>query len=51
VALYDRRLDAAGFQGEAEFLGKFEGECEAMAALRHEERRTPSPAPTAEPER
>ncbi len=40
VALHDRRLDAATYQGALEFLGKFEGECEALAAYRREERRS-----------
>jgi hypothetical protein len=39
VALYDRRLDAATFQGALEFLGRFEGECAAVAAFRREERK------------
>jgi hypothetical protein len=43
VALYDHRLDAAAFQGTAELLGRFEGECEAVAAYRREDRQGPSP--------
>ena len=39
VALYDRRLDAATFQGALEFLGRFDGECEAVAAYRREDRK------------
>ncbi len=39
VALYDRRLDAAPFQGALEFLGRFDGECEALAAYRREDRK------------
>lgn len=39
VALYDRRLDAATFQGALEFLGRFEGVCAAVAAFRREERK------------
>lgn len=39
VALYDRRLDASTFQGALEFLGRFDGECEAMAAYRREDRK------------
>ena len=39
VALYDHRLDAATFQGDLEFLGQFEGECAAIAALRHAEQK------------
>lgn len=34
VALYDHQLDPAGYQGDLEFLGRFEGECEALAAYR-----------------
>jgi hypothetical protein len=34
VALYDRRLDPGAYQGELELLGRFEGECEAIAAYR-----------------
>lgn len=39
VALYDRRLDASTFQGALEFLGRFDGECEALAAYRREDRK------------
>jgi hypothetical protein len=39
VALYDRRLDAATFQGALEFLGRFDGECEAVRAYRREDRK------------
>jgi hypothetical protein len=50
VALYDRKLDAENFQGELAFLGKFEGECDALAAFRHEELiHPPSGAPTPRP--
>jgi hypothetical protein len=50
VALYDRKLDATNFQGELAFLGKFEGECDALAAFRHEELiHPPSGAPTPRP--
>lgn len=48
VVLFDHKLDAATVQGDVAFLGKFEGECEAQAAYRHEQRRAPvppSPAP------
>lgn len=48
VVLFDHKLDAATVQGDVAFLGKFEGECEAQAAYRREQRRTlpsPSPAP------
>ena len=37
AALYDRKLDPATFQGELAFLGRFEGECDALAAYRHED--------------
>jgi hypothetical protein len=36
VALYGHRLEAATFQGAVEFIGRFDGECEALAAYRHE---------------
>ena len=48
VALFDHKLDATTVQGDVAFLGRFDGECEAQAAYRHEQRRTPvapSPAP------
>jgi hypothetical protein len=45
VALYDHRLEAATFQGAVEFLGKFDGECDALAAYRREDRKTGTPQP------
>lgn len=39
VVLRDQKLDAKAYQGSVEFLGQFEGECAAIAAFRHEERR------------
>ena len=45
VALYDRRLVAENFQGELAFLGKFDGECDAIAAYRHETAKLPPPSP------
>jgi hypothetical protein len=48
VLLFDHRLDASRFQGNIAFVGKFDGECEAQAAYRREQRRTmpqPSPSP------
>jgi hypothetical protein len=47
VVLFDHRLDATRFQGDIAFLGKFDSECEAQAAYRREQRRSPpaSPAP------
>lgn len=39
LALLDRPLDAAHFQGHVEQVGRFDGECEAVAAYRHELRR------------
>jgi hypothetical protein len=45
VALYDHRLEAATFQGALEFLGQFDGECEALAAYRREDRTTGPPQP------
>ena len=50
VALYDSRQNAATFQGEMELLGTFDGECEAIAALRHAERNPPKPAPSPGPD-
>jgi hypothetical protein len=43
VELYDRRLEAETFQGELAFLGKFDGECDALAAYRHEVAKLPPP--------
>lgn len=40
VVLYDHRLDASRFQGDIAFLGRFDGDCEAQAAYRREQRRT-----------
>jgi hypothetical protein len=48
VVLFDHRLDASRFQGDIAFLGKFDGECEAQAAYRREQRRSP-PAPSPPP--
>jgi hypothetical protein len=39
AALSDRKVDAETFQGDLEFLGKFDGECDAIAAYRKEDRR------------
>ncbi len=39
VGLYDRRVDATTFQGDLEFLGRFDGECNALAAYRQEQRK------------
>jgi hypothetical protein len=39
AALSDRKVEAATFQGELEFLGRFDGECDALAAYRKEDRR------------
>jgi hypothetical protein len=58
VALYDRKLVAETFQGELAFLGRFDGECAALAAYRHEDLKNaptrppmprPSPAVTPSP--
>ena len=43
VVLFDHRLDASRFQGDIAFLGKFDGECEALVAYRREQRRTGAP--------
>jgi hypothetical protein len=51
--LYDHKLDPLTFQGNLAFVGRFEGECEATAAWRHEDLRLrpaprgPMPAPPA----
>jgi hypothetical protein len=42
--MYDRKLDPATFQGDLTFLGRFEGECDAVKAWRHEEQRLRPPA-------
>lgn len=39
VELHDHRLTAETFQGGLEFLGKVGGECQAVAAFRHEEQK------------
>jgi len=39
IVLYDRRLDPTYVQGELEFLGEFDGECDAVAAWNREVRR------------
>jgi hypothetical protein len=39
IALYAHRVEAATFQGALEFLGRFEGECQALTAYRREVRR------------
>jgi hypothetical protein len=44
VVLYDYRLDPSRFQGDIAFLGRFDGECEAQAAYRREQRRIAPPA-------
>ena len=56
VAMFDQKLVAESFQGELAFLGKFEGECAAIAAYRHEStklppppRPRPTPSPTVTP--
>ena len=45
VLLVDRRIDASRFQGDIAFLGQFSGECEAQAAYRREQRRSPPASP------
>jgi len=45
VSLYDRKLEPKTFQGDLELIGRFTGECDALAAYRREEARTASPAP------
>jgi hypothetical protein len=39
VGLTDRKIEAASFQGELEFLGRFDGICDALAAYRKEDRK------------
>jgi hypothetical protein len=52
VAMYDRKLEPSTFQGDLEFIGRFEGECSALAAYRHEEAKTaPPPASPRPPSR
>jgi hypothetical protein len=51
VALYDWKIDPSAFQGEVAFLGRFVGECDALAAYHHEELiHPPSPAPKPAPQ-
>lgn len=38
VVLSEQRLNAASYQGALEFLGRYEGECEALRAYRREKR-------------
>lgn len=45
VALYEQRLEPATFQGALELLGRFDGECKALAAYRREDRRTVATGP------
>ena len=49
VEMTDHKLDVATFQGEIEFLGRFDGECDAVAAYRREQARLVPPAPTPGP--
>jgi hypothetical protein len=49
VVLYDRKLEAETFQGELAFLGKFDGECDAIAAYRREELNSPPTGPGPRP--
>jgi hypothetical protein len=45
--LYDRKVDPQTIQGDIAFLGKYDGECDAVTAFRHEELvHPPSPAPS-----
>lgn len=46
VILVDRRMDASRFQGDIAFLGQYDGECEAQAAFRREQRRSPPSSPS-----
>lgn len=45
VVMRDAKLDAKTFQGSAEYIGEFHGECEAIAAFRHEDRLRSTPVP------
>ena len=49
VEMYDRRLNPERFQGDLAFLGKFDGECDAIAAYRHEAAKLPPPPPPRPP--
>jgi hypothetical protein len=39
VVMKDEKLDATYVQGDVEYLGKFDGECAALQAFRHEDRK------------
>ncbi len=45
IVLQDRRLNALTYQGDLEFLGRFDGECNALAAYRREDRKLPRGGP------
>ena len=49
VELFDHKVEASTFQGEIAFLGRFDGECAALGAMRHEELFHPSARPSASP--
>jgi hypothetical protein len=45
AALFDHKMEPATFQGELAFLGRYNGECAALSALRHEELVHPPSSP------
>jgi len=51
VLMYDHSVESGHFQGDVEFLGRIDGECEAVAAYRRAERKTSSspPPPSTDP--
>jgi hypothetical protein len=51
VELADRKMEAETFQGELAFLGRFDGECDAIAAYRREQLRLGTPSPESVPAR
>ena len=51
VEMYDRKLEPSTFQGELAFLGRFDGECDALAAYRRERNKLAPPEPKSVPPR
>jgi hypothetical protein len=51
VLMYDHSVEPGRFQGDLEFLGRVDGECEAVAAYRRAERKVSSapPPPSTDP--
>jgi hypothetical protein len=52
VLMYDHSVEPGHFQGDVEFLGRIDGECEAVAAYRRADRQISSspPPPSTDPE-